>query len=205
MSNLPHAWTQERVDELKALHAQGLSASQIARRMHNVTRNGVIGKLHRLGINHVRPISRKHSRMSTLRGNVGYSGLLATAKLSSEKTKKARDEYAWRIALAMGKTRAPKEAEPLPPPSETDIARVSFADLEPHHCRFIPGDPKASGKLYCGCDAVPGLPYCEAHAARCFDVAKFDRQRVRPFAGMRENSHDTTRAVDKLLGDREHA
>lgn len=44
------AWTEERVDLLKKLWTEGLSASQIARTMGDVTRNAVIGKVHRLGL-----------------------------------------------------------------------------------------------------------------------------------------------------------
>ena len=44
------AWTEDRVELLKKLWAEGLSASQIARTMGDVTRNAVIGKVHRLGL-----------------------------------------------------------------------------------------------------------------------------------------------------------
>ncbi len=43
-------WTEERVEQLKTLWTEGLSASQIARVMGGVTRNAVIGKVHRLGL-----------------------------------------------------------------------------------------------------------------------------------------------------------
>jgi len=46
----PQTWTDERVAELKQLWGEGLSASQIARALGGVTRNGVIGKIHRLGL-----------------------------------------------------------------------------------------------------------------------------------------------------------
>ncbi len=44
------AWTDDRVELLKKLWAEGLSASQIANRLGGVTRNAVIGKVHRLGL-----------------------------------------------------------------------------------------------------------------------------------------------------------
>src|SRR3954462_1051819 len=43
-------WTDERVEILKKLWTDGLSASQIANELGNVTRNAVIGKVHRLGL-----------------------------------------------------------------------------------------------------------------------------------------------------------
>jgi len=43
-------WTDERVELLKKLWADGLSASQIAAELGGITRNAVIGKVHRLGL-----------------------------------------------------------------------------------------------------------------------------------------------------------
>ena len=43
-------WSDERVEQLKKLWESGLSASQIAAELGNVTRNAVIGKVHRLGL-----------------------------------------------------------------------------------------------------------------------------------------------------------
>src|SRR5476649_1045832 len=43
-------WTDERVESLKRLWLDGLSASQIAKQLGGVTRNAVIGKVHRLGL-----------------------------------------------------------------------------------------------------------------------------------------------------------
>ena len=43
-------WTEARVDKLKTLWEDGLSASQIAENLGDVTRNAVIGKAHRLGL-----------------------------------------------------------------------------------------------------------------------------------------------------------
>ena len=43
-------WTDDRVEQLKKLWESGLSASQIAAELGNITRNAVIGKVHRLGL-----------------------------------------------------------------------------------------------------------------------------------------------------------
>ena len=55
------AWTDERVELLKKLWAEGLSASQIAGRLGSVTRNAVIGKVHRLGLSGRATTSRMKS------------------------------------------------------------------------------------------------------------------------------------------------
>ena len=55
------AWTDERVELLKKLWGEGLSASQIAGRLGAVTRNAVIGKVHRLGLSGRATTSRMKS------------------------------------------------------------------------------------------------------------------------------------------------
>ena len=57
------AWTEDRIATLTKLWAEGLTASQIAQELGDVTRNAVIGKAHRLGL---------ESRPSPIRG--GGSG-----------------------------------------------------------------------------------------------------------------------------------
>src|SRR3546814_8263316 len=44
------AWTDERIDTLKAMWEKGMTASQIAEALGGVSRNAVIGKAHRLGL-----------------------------------------------------------------------------------------------------------------------------------------------------------
>src|SRR5258706_5925282 len=58
------AWTDERVEQLKKLWSEGLSASQIAGRLGGVTRNAVIGKVHRLGLSGRATTSRMKSHRS---------------------------------------------------------------------------------------------------------------------------------------------
>ncbi|MBU6206483.1 MAG: GcrA cell cycle regulator, partial [Alphaproteobacteria bacterium] len=44
------SWTESRIEQLKTLWTRGLSASQIAEELGGVSRNAVIGKAHRLGL-----------------------------------------------------------------------------------------------------------------------------------------------------------
>ena len=44
------SWTEERIDRLKAMWTEGATASQIADELGGVSRNAVIGKAHRLGL-----------------------------------------------------------------------------------------------------------------------------------------------------------
>jgi GcrA cell cycle regulator len=60
------SWTDERIDQLKALWEQGMTASQIADALGGVSRNAVIGKAHRLGLEQrpspVKPGEEKEAR-----------------------------------------------------------------------------------------------------------------------------------------------
>ena len=197
------SWTDERVEKLKQLNAIGLSSSQIAMRIGGgVTRNAVIGKLHRLGICNVRRISRRRSNVSTLRGEVGYSGILSTSKTSSARTKAARVVHRDALSKMFGREPGkPVAAEPLPPPNPDDVPTKTFAEIENGDCRFIPGDPRSGGKMFCGHPVVPGTSWCAHHLQRV-SAAPVTRA---PFVPVRKVPADVTKAVDELLGDREHA
>jgi len=61
------SWTEERVEKLRELWGQGMSASEIADLLGNVTRNAVIGKAHRLGLSgRPSPIKKKPSKGATI-------------------------------------------------------------------------------------------------------------------------------------------
>jgi GcrA cell cycle regulator len=136
-------WTDERVALLKELWPQGFSASVIAAKIGGVSRNGVIGKVHRLGMAQKRQAGYRPARKGPRKA------VLAPVRM-------------WHPNIA--RTEPPQEPTPIPPPAADDIARVQFDQLEPHHCRFVPGEPKDG---FCGLDKVPGTSYCAGHLARC--------------------------------------
>jgi GcrA cell cycle regulator len=141
-------WPDERVVRLKAMWADGLSATDIAMRLGGgATRNAVIGKVHRLGL--------------SLRGNTSKAARCSTRKVS----------VPIRIPNRTRKHLPNLPTEPLPPREVVDIARVSFVDMDPRkHCRFIPGDLrsfKSDDPLYCGEAPFPGSAYCVHHTRRC--------------------------------------
>jgi GcrA cell cycle regulator len=74
------AWTEDRVEVLKKLWAEGHSASQIAKELGGVTRNAVIGKVHRLGLSGRATPSRPVKRPPRLAhpktaGSPGWRGI----------------------------------------------------------------------------------------------------------------------------------
>lgn len=136
-------WDGEAGEMAIALKGEGLTASEIADRLAKHFRTEVTRSMV-LGHFH-----RNGLCVKRLRGRPGAGGL--TTKM--------------RRCKAPG--RLPMVGPPMP--RADDIARVTFDELEDHHCRFIPDDPTTlrGQKMFCGLPRHPGLAYCDGHAARC--------------------------------------
>ena len=139
-------WPDERLEALKVLVAQGLSASEIGNEL-GITRNAVIGKAHRACL------------------------ALRRAMVANEDERKRRRNAAARTRrqrLHNGEQAVPKYRTEPQPGGLTDLAveiaanPVTFAELAEHHCRWPVGG-EGHTMLYCGADAVAGLPYCSRH------------------------------------------
>jgi GcrA cell cycle regulator len=156
-------WNDERVETLKKLWSEGLSASQIAGRLgRDLSRNAVIGKVHRLGLS-----ARANARHSMYSRRVGkVSAAKQHSKLATESKRRAlirRGKYDEARAACV--VIAPNfKPLPLPPEPVRPEKLVSFLDLQDNQCRFIYGDPKTADHGFCGGKKVPGLSYCEGHA-----------------------------------------
>jgi GcrA cell cycle regulator len=165
------AWTDERVELLKRLWAEGLSASQIAGRLSGITRNAVIGKVHRLGLAGRATTSRIASHRPRAR--------MATAKRPGAKPRFAQ------VGNPAFRALYQPEAEPYIAPVEDVVIplaeRKSIQTLTECSCRWPIGDPQLADFHFCGRNKVPGLPYCETHARRAFQAPQ-PRRRERDIA-----------------------
>jgi GcrA cell cycle regulator len=170
MTDAGGTWTDERVDLLKKLWSEGFSASQIAAEMGGVTRNAVIGKVHRLGLSgrgktsssgtprprKPRPVGVPTSAAPTLRGNTVLAPKIAPRP----------------------------EAQPLPEVHlDEDVVvpmseRVTIMELREFMCRWPMGDPTKPEFRFCGGRAIGGLPYCSHHARIAYQPAA-ERKRIR--------------------------
>ena len=163
------SWSDERVELLKKLWAEGLSASQIATRLGSVTRNAVIGKVHRLNL----AGRATKSRVKTIRPRVkAQPGGGAIAKRATQRPRVAQNgNPAFRQLL---------EAEPfVPSAEELDIPlaeRKSILTLVECSCRWPIGDPQSPDFHFCGKNKVTGLPYCDFHARRAFQPPQLRRR-----------------------------
>ncbi len=169
------SWTDERVELLSKLWAEGLSASQIATRMGGVTRNAVIGKVHRLGLSgratpsrSPRPRPRK-TRQPTHPSHVTQFRTQGGAALNAD-----MDEL----------PQSHPDPEPSPiheveiPPGE----RTNILSLTEHTCRWPIGDPGAEDFYFCGRKPKTGMPYCDSHASIAYQPVQ-DRRRQKRARG----------------------
>ena len=99
------AWTDERIDQLKAMWDKGLTASKIAEDLGGVSRNAVIGKAHRLGL---------EARPSPVRPN--EPDPVAVVPTATEPAAEAAPEPEAPVAATRPVVRL-AETRPLPPPS----------------------------------------------------------------------------------------
>jgi len=150
-------WSDDRVEQLKKLWEAGLSASQIAAELGNVTRNAVIGKVHRLGLAGRATTSRMKSHRPRARGQA--SKRLMKPRFTSLGNPALRQLY-----LGDTEPYVPSAEELVIPPHE----RRSIQTLTEACCRWPIGDPQQADFHFCGRKKVLGLPYCEFHARRAF-------------------------------------
>ncbi len=167
-------WTEARVEVLKKLWTEGMSASQIARQLGaGATRNAVIGKLHRLGLSGRTPPTRTATvrpRRPREPSHPSRPGFLPTAGATALKPQ-----------LDLKPMLRP-EPEPEPEPIRlVDIPkgqRVSILMLSDKTCRWPIGDPGSEDFCFCGVAPKAGSPYC-AHHARIAYQPLHDRRRLK--------------------------
>jgi len=156
-------WTEARVGKLVDLWTAGLSASQCASALGDgVTRNAVIGKIHRLKLPKRKPVS------------ISWSPAAREQSRQRSEARKARP----RVKAARQRVSLPKP--PKMPAFELDMAAlslpawealegttpISLVNATDETCRWPIGDPIAAGFGFCGCQTVTGSPYCAHHKAR---------------------------------------
>ena len=196
------SWSDERVELLKKMWGEGQSASQIAKELGGVTRNAVIGKVHRLGL-------------SNRNGSGAASTESPKPKAAAKPAAKPKPKAAAKPAPAP-KAEAPKPAEeekpaapapvsrakqiipagqPLPPqPSANEIdpaalakvsevekkaKKLSLMELTERTCKWPVGDPATEDFWFCGLPVQSGKPYCEAHVGVAFQPMSNRRDRRR--------------------------
>ncbi|WP_135449233.1 MULTISPECIES: GcrA family cell cycle regulator [Tabrizicola] len=197
------SWTDERVETLKRMWSEGQSASQIAKELGGVTRNAVIGKVHRLGLSNrvggkddedeapapaaapprAEPAARPEPAPAAPRSEAQRPAAPAGAAPATNVT-----------PLPVRKAIIPA-GQPLPPqPSLNEISpealasvrevekrarKLTLMELTERTCKWPIGDPATDDFWFCGLPSLPGKPYCEAHVGVAFQPMSARRDRRR--------------------------
>ena len=173
------SWTDERVELLKRMWGEGQSASQIAKELGGVTRNAVIGKVHRLGM------SNRATGASPAKSEPKEKSAATPKPKPASKPEPARP--ARRQIIPAG--------QPLPPqPSANEISpealakvneiekktkKLTLMELTEKTCKWPAGDPATEDFWFCGLPVEAGKPYCEAHVGVAFQPMSSRRDRRR--------------------------
>ena len=193
------SWTDERVEQLKKMWNEGQSASQIAKELGGVTRNAVIGKVHRLGLSNRASGGAGAKTASDKAPAKAKPAAKPAARKAAEQSAAAPSEPATpavRPAPMSAARRAIIPAgQPLPPqPSANEISpealatqrevekkakKLSLMELTERTCKWPVGDPATDDFWFCGLSVKAGKPYCEAHVGVAFQPMSSRRDRRR--------------------------
>jgi GcrA cell cycle regulator len=175
-------WTDERVETLKKLWLDGLSASQIAKQLGGVTRNAVIGKVHRLGLSgRASPSQPAHPVFKAPRPARPAAGAVPIARRAAVAAGVVVEQKTVVVAAAPAPKPTPATAAPalLAPAAEIiaespvegrAVARVeergsaTVLTLGARMCKWPIGDPSSDEFTFCGRRNSEDGPYCQDHA-----------------------------------------
>ncbi len=161
------AWTDEMVEDLRQLWEQGLSASEIAKKI-GVSKNSVVGKVHRLCLT---------ARPSPIKKKDEDEAVKAVAKPQKtskpEKPAKVKKEEASvrEVVLEGPVVEAEIEIVTEAPKAEKHHdcnGHVKLVELDSHTCRWPLGDPRDEDFCFCGRKVRMGQTYCEEHATMAY-------------------------------------
>ena len=199
------SWTEERIERLKTMWHDGATASEIAEKLGGVSRNAVIGKAHRLGL---------EARPSPVKPGEEHAAPAKPAKAEAAPPPKAAPAPAPAKAGAAPQPQPQRQrpqAEgmqyrsvgpggfirqgpgdqqaPIPPapprrlvpakPSAEVADKTSLLDLNERICKWPLGHPGEPDFHFCGKPANPGFPYCVEHCGVAYQ-AQLPRRDRRP-------------------------
>jgi GcrA cell cycle regulator len=202
------SWTEERIERLKKMWHDGATASQIAEELGGVSRNAVIGKAHRLGL------EQRPSPVKAGEEKAHKPAAAAAPVAGAPKAAPKPDAPAVRQTAAAGshatapKNLTPAELQyrsigpggfvrqgpgdqqaPIPPapprrlvpakPSPEVADKTSLLDLNDRICKWPIGHPGEPDFHFCGLAANPGFPYCVEHCGVAYQ-AQLPRRDRRP-------------------------
>ena len=201
------SWTDERVETLKRMWAEGQSASSIAKELGGVTRNAVIGKVHRLGLSNRNddpepaPAPAPEPVVEKKADRKPAPAVQALHPEPQPEPAPLPEEVAEEEPVSQPVfTPVPRRpivpaGQPLPPqPSANEISpealasvrevekrakKLTLMELTERTCKWPIGDPATEKFWFCGLPSQAGKPYCDAHVSVAFQPMSSRRDRRR--------------------------
>mgnify|MGYP005726136989 FL=1 len=195
------AWSDERVAILKKMWLEGNSASEIAKVLGNITRNAVIGKVHRLGLSN-RDTNVSKSGAITSKAAKSVKRGRPPKKIDKEVKKRGRPQKLKeprdfpeitdgknKSATSIGnETRSSdnnlKVVSDLSEETlknllnvEMKAKKIALMELTERTCKWPIGDPATDTFWFCGHESEPGKPYCKTHISIAFQPISQRRSR----------------------------
>jgi GcrA cell cycle regulator len=176
-------WSDDRVERLKRLWAEGLSASQIAAQLGGVSRNAVIGKVHRLNL----PGRAKAGGSSSAARPAKRPA--QTQRPTTFQNRPATNTTTRTVARAAGATMLKEEVE-VEAYEEVEVRRslnvvvpisrrLVLTELTERTCKWPIGDPMKDDFHFCGCEISDSAPYCTYHAKLAYQPVSERRKAAR--------------------------
>jgi len=201
------SWTDERIERLKKMWHDGATASQIADELGGVSRNAVIGKAHRLGLEQ-RPSPVKPGEEKEAKKGASVAPPVAATKPEPKAEAPEAQSAAPAAPAHRGRQLTPQELQyrsigpggfvrqgpgdqqaPIPPapprrlvpakPSPEVADKTGLLDLNDRICKWPIGHPGEPDFYFCGQPANPGFPYCVEHCGVAYQ-AQLPRRDRRP-------------------------
>lgn len=157
------AWTDEMVDQLRAMWVEGLTTGEIGKRL-GVSKNSIVGKVHRLGLSgRPSPIKKKEDNDSE--AEASETAAKQVKEKAAPKEPKPIKVKAEKPAPAPAPVEKAAEKTECPAkPSHHHNGKTMLTDLDNHTCRWPLGDPKDENFHFCGKKVRIGQTYCDEHA-----------------------------------------
>lgn len=181
------SWTDERVEQLKALWNEGASASQIAKQLGGVSRNAVIGKVHRLGLSN--RVGEKVEGLAEPEAAEEEAAPAAAAPAPEAARAAAPEPAELELEDEDEEEEEDEFEEEIPAAPQVDLAslekkarRLSLLELTERTCKWPIGDPNHDDFHFCGLPSAAGKPYCAAHTLAAYQPMsnRRDRDRNKP-------------------------
>ena len=178
------AWTDERIKQLRQLWSEGQSASKIAEKLGGVTRNAVIGKIHRLGLSNrsenseKKIITKKRGRPAKVKNTDNFQKQVDNNKnkdFSQINSDKFDDLHV--DGLEGDKNMLPEATLANIAELEENAKKLNLMELTERTCKWPIGDPATENFWFCGHSSEQGKPYCSTHVSIAFQPISLKRER----------------------------